>query len=198
MLMSSGLFVAERARNPRRLPRVLGLVGYCAAAALCVFAIAPQRAHALSVAGDLDYASPVNSNAEKSGWGFGIRLGTELHLPLIALTPEIGFTYASFASQATCYRGIVGANLGIGEILRFGVMAHLGIGHLSIDNTSSLAVAGEVSHAGFTFDGGLFLELTLIPLLNVGIHGAYNHLAGASGGDGLQWITAGAHATLVF
>jgi hypothetical protein len=198
MLNSSSLQVADRARKPRRLPRVLGLYACCAAAALCVFASAPGRAHALSVAGDLDFVSPVSSNIDKSGWGFGIRLGSELHLPLLALTPEIGFTYASFSTQATAYRGIVGANLGIGEVLRFGVMAHLGIGHVSVDNTPALAAAGESSRTAFTLDGGIFLELTVIPLLNVGVHGAYNHLAGENGRDGLQWITAGAHATLVF
>jgi hypothetical protein len=201
MLISSSLSrtVNGRAHNTRRSTRMLGMGAWCAAAALCVFAIAPRHAHALNLSGDLDYVDPVSSNYDKGGWGFGIRVGEELHLPLLALTPEIGFTYASFADVGpSVYRGIVGANLGIGEVLRFGVSAHIGFGHVSVESLPALELVGEVTHTAFTWDGGLFLELTLLPIINVGIHAAYNSAAGKDNADGLHWITAGAHATFVF
>jgi hypothetical protein len=199
MLIPSWFARSGRTRSPRASTRMLGLGVGCAAAVLCIFAIAPRSAHAWNLSGDLDFVEPVSSNYNKGGWGFGVRVGEELHLPLLALTPEIGFTYASFADVGpSVYRGIVGANLGIGEVLRFGVSAHIGFGHVSVESVPALELVGEVTHTAFTWDGGLFLELTLLPIINVGIHGAYNSAAGKDNADGLHWFTGGVHATFVF
>jgi len=146
-----------------------------------------------TVAGDLDYAAPIDSNAS-SGWGFGIRLGQQFHVPLVVINPELGFTYHSFADDSTphVYRGIAGIRFGIGEIFRIGPFAHLGIGRLSLSGTPDL------SHTAFTYDAGLFLDLTLIPLLDVGVHGAYNRIVSGDSGPAFQFATVGAHAALVF
>ena len=52
--------------------------------------VIPRTASA-NVGGDLDLAFPLDSRAS-NGWGFGLRIGQELHVPLVALTPEIGFS----------------------------------------------------------------------------------------------------------
>lgn len=150
----------------------------------------PARAD-IVIGGDLEYAFPVDSDAE-SGPGFGVRLGNQMRLPAVALVPEVAFTYHGLTGDfgPNVYRGVGGLRLGISEILRPGIFGHLGVGHLSADFAGR-----DVSHTAFTYDVGAFLELTLLPLLNLGLHGAYNSLTGD--GD-LQWITAGLHVDLVF
>src|SRR2546423_11521635 len=83
-----------------------------------------------TIGADLDLGFPLHSRGD-SGGGFGIRLGQELHLPLVALVPELGFTYHKFSGDygPKIYRGIAGLRLGIGEVIRPGVFAHLGIRH---------------------------------------------------------------------
>jgi hypothetical protein len=151
----------------------------------------PRTASA-NVGGDLDLTFPLDSHAS-NGWGFSLRLGQELHLPLVALTPEIGFSYYDFGGDFgnKIYEGIAGARLGFGEVLRPGVFAHVGVG----DSVPAFAD----HHLGFGLDGGVFLDFTLLPILNIGIHGAYNRLSvGDVSGDSSKWFTVGVHADLVF
>lgn len=172
-----------------RLAFVLGAV-------TCSTALAPAAAHAsTTIAGDLDLHVPLSINNVTTGAGFGIRLGQELHLPLVSINPEIGFTYASFSKEdsPTVYRGIAGLRIGIGELLRFGLMAHVGFGYAAWKYERT-----DLDHSGFTYDAGLFFEVTALPLLNLGIHFAYNRMAGTEDQpDPLQWLQLGAHVTLV-
>lgn len=161
-------------------------------AALFATTIEPSTAHAkTAIAADLDYAAPIDSDA-KSGAGFAIRLGQQIHVPMIVLTPEIVFADHTFSdSGPTAYRGLAGLRLGFGEIIRPGVYAHLGFGSLSLPDP-------EPSHTAFTYDGGAFLDLTVLPLLDIGVHGAYNRLNSGKGVEPFEWVTLGAHAALIF
>src|SRR6185436_17418849 len=110
-----------------------------------------------------------------------------------ALTPEIGFTYHGFSGEVgpKSYRGIVGARLGIGEILRIGPYAHLGY--------ASLSPAVGSSDGGFTYDVGGFLDVTLVPFLDFGVHGGYNHISvDDPGGGSYAFGTMGLDVALVF
>lgn len=147
----------------------------------------------VAIAADLEADVPVDLDAIDTGPGFALRLGYQVHLPLLTFTPEIGFHYASFDPEPTLYRGIVGARLGFGEVFRFGVFAHIGYGHASIDTP-----IGDVSHSAFTFDAGAFLDLTILPLIDLGIHVGYGRLSPESDEDALQWVPLGVHAALVF
>ncbi|HET6332277.1 MAG TPA: hypothetical protein VFG30_03655 [Polyangiales bacterium] len=165
------------------------------ALAVSVWAGSSTSAHAdTMIAADFEARVPLDLDNVSSGPAFGIRLGQQLHLPLIILTPEIGFNWGSFSDGPTIYRGILGARVGIGEILRFGVQAHIGFGHYSWD------IAGEdVSHTGFTLDGGLFLDLTILPLLDLGVHAGYARVSGDAekGLEPAQWLAFGLHAALI-
>lgn len=166
------------------------------AAALSVWTLQTGTARASTTIGaDLDLHVPLQINEVNTGGGFGIRLGQELHLPLVSVNPEIGFNYVSFSKEDSpkLYRVIAGARLGFGELMRFGVMAHVGFGHVSWEPAPD-----NYSHSGLTYDAGMFIELTALPLLNVGLHGAYNRMAGEDDQpDTLHWLTFGLHATLV-
>jgi hypothetical protein len=161
------------------------------AALLSILFVAGPAAAGPTIGADLDLGFPVSSSGDTGG-GFGIRLGQELHVPLFELTPEIGFTYHNFSGDRgpRIYRGIAGARLGIGEVLRPGAFAHLGFGHF-------VPAYGDNSTA-FSFDAGGFLDLTIIPLLNVGIHGAYNRVEADYDGGAYEFATVGVHAALVF
>ena len=178
----------SRARPaPRHGLRTLGV------SALAVLLWSASAAATTTVAGDLDYAAPIDSTAN-SGWGFGIRLGQQLHLPLVVVNPELGFDYHSFSDDSSprTYRGMAGLRVGIGEIFRVGPFAHIGVGRLSLSGTPDL------SHTAFTYDAGLFLDLTVLPLLDVGVHGAYNRIVSGDQGPAFQFATVGAHVALVF
>src|SRR5690349_16783399 len=98
-----------------------------------------------TVAADLDYAHTIDPDVG-SGWGFGVRLGEDFHVPALVATPEIGFTYDTFsdAPGPTAYRGIFGLRLRFGEVLRPGIFAHAGLGRLSLDQLP------DASHTAFT------------------------------------------------
>jgi hypothetical protein len=155
---------------------------------------APAARADTAIAGDLESVVPLAFDDVEFGPAFAIRLGWQLHLPLITLTPEAGFHYASFDEGPNLYRGIIGGRVGVGELLRFGVFAHLGIAR----QTWTLATK-DVSHTGLTIDAGLFLDLTIIPLIDIGVHMGYGRV-GANEDENLdpmQWLAFGLHAALI-
>ena len=147
----------------------------------------------LALAVDVDYGLPVDSIGD-SGGGFGIRAGLQLHVPLLVITPEVGFTYHGFdgTGEPSVTRGILGMRLGLGEIFRFGVAGHVGLAHLSAD-----VIGPDPSHTGFAYDAGLFFDLTLLPLFDIGVHAVYNHLTEDELKPSFAWLTFGAHLALI-
>jgi hypothetical protein len=187
-MLASSDFMASKRFASRTLLAV--------AAALCAWTLQAGSAHASTTIGaDIDMHVPISVNDVNTGAGFGIRLGQELHLPLISLNPEFAFYYASFTKDAppTVYRGVAGGRVGIGELLRFGVLAHVGFGYVDWE-----PLPDDYSHTGLTYDAGIFLELTALPLLNVGVHATYNRIASADNQpETLHWMSLGLHATVV-
>lgn len=166
------------------------------AAALSVWTLQVSSAQASTTIGvDLDLHVPLKINQVDTGGGFGIRLGQELHLPLVSINPEFAFTYAGFSKDdpPKMYRGVAGARLGFGELFRFGLLAHIGFGYVNWTPAPE-----DWSHTGLTYDAGIFLELTALPLLNIGLHGIYNRIAADEGQDEtLHWLSVGGHLTFV-
>jgi hypothetical protein len=155
-----------------------------------------RSAHAeAAVAGDVDVAVPIDSNL-KAGGGFGLRLGYHAHIPFIIVTPELGFSYYGFGGDdpATLYRGTAGVRLAVGEIVRPGIFAHVGLGRMQADGP-----VPDPSHTALTYDAGAFLDFTLLPLINIGAHASYNRLDASDEGFGaVDWLALGAHAEVVF
>ena len=55
------------------------------------------------------------------------------------------------------------------------------------------------SRLGVAFDVGAFFDFTLIPLVNVGVHAAYNYLSASDPtNQAFKWVTLGAHVDCVF
>jgi hypothetical protein len=164
-------------------------------AALLAFSMAPTPARADILVGiDVDGVEPFNSDAAFGG-GFAVRLGTQLHIPLLAITPELVFSYANFGEEygPSIYRGMIGGRVAIGEIIRFGVYGHIGIGRFDLDVEGQSPSGSDVS-----YDLGLALDFTVIPFLNLGVHAAYNRFGESDDRDAFEWLTTGAHVEFVF
>ncbi len=179
----------ERSRGPwgascsaLRLAAALG--------ALVAGGLVATPAHAdVELGADLNLSVPLQSE-DDSGVGVALRLGKRFSIPFVHAALELkgGFDSYGGARDASVYTGLAGARFGIGEIIRPSAYAHVGIGHVDFgpnvleDDTRAAA------------DVGLALDLTLLPLLDLGVHGEYGALVGAD----FDWLRFGVHAMLVF
>lgn len=131
-----------------------------------------------------------------TGVGLDLLLGKRLNLALITLGTELSLGAHSFvgADEATAYRALAGANVGVGTILRPSIFAHIGVGHVAVADDS----IPDQTRTGLAGDVGLALDFTLLPLLDIGVQGSYNAIRGTAKTDPFRWIQGGVHATLVF
>jgi hypothetical protein len=174
--------------------------------AVCTTLAAPTLAHAddsdegsrsrrdrdgtrTHIAVDFDFGGAIDEPGAESGGGGAIRLGQELDLFLVSLTPELGGSYHSFTGDADnrLYAGFLGGRLGFGKIIEPSIFAHVGVGHLN----------GVGSRTAPLMDGGLAIDLTILPLIDLGVHGGYNVLFARADSGALDFYTLGAHAALV-
>jgi hypothetical protein len=139
---------------------------------------------------DMDLAVPIDTVDANAGGGAALRAGRKYSLVLVSLTPEVGLGYHRFRgdSGAHLYRGFLGGRVGIGTIIEPSAFAHIGIGRLEHVQTDRFAPVMDV---------GVALDFTLLPLLNLGIHGAYNSVLPHPRHPSFAWLSAGAHVALV-
>jgi hypothetical protein len=157
--------------------------------------VATRTAHAKSgtaIGVDWDYTNGNEESNGSGGTGFILRLGYKLDLKLLQVTPEIGGGYHTFAGDAGAKlsQGIVGGRVSFLKVLEPGVYAHLGYGHLA----SSI---GE-GRSGATADAGVTLDLTILPLVDLGIHGGYMGLLKSGDNPAFDSYVLGVHGALIF
>jgi len=140
---------------------------------------------------DLDWVGGIDESGVDAGGGGALRLGQELDLILVSLTPEIGASYHTFGgpSDLTHTSGFLGARIAFGKVLEPGVFAHLGVGHLS--------GAADFSETAASVDAGVTLDFTLLPIIDIGAHAAYDALL-ISDADAFDWYRVGLHAAVGF
>jgi hypothetical protein len=141
------------------------------------------------IAVDFDFNTALDAPDTNSGGGGAVRLGQEFDLFLVSLIPELGGGYHAFGGddETKLYSGFLGGRLAIGKVVEPSVFAHLGVGHVS----------GFESRTAPIMDVGLAIDFTLLPLINLGLHGAYNMMFPRDNGSSLEFVTLGAHAALV-
>ena len=146
----------------------------------------------LMLALDGDYSSAIQNDQIKYGGGGALRIGTQRNLILITLIPELTLDHHNFDAHtrdnASITTGKVGGRIRFLKILEPGVFAHVGVGHIGGDRV--------YSHTGVAFDAGVTLDFTLIPLIDIGIHGAWNRIFGGYD-SGVSYGTTGVHVALV-
>jgi hypothetical protein len=136
-------------------------------------------------------------DATDPGLGVDVYFGPRLDLKLLTLTTELSAGVHDFSggTDPTVYRALAGGRLGVGFIIRPSIFAHLGVGHLRQDVLFGADREGRTNLAG---DAGIALDFTILPLIDVGVHGAYNFVSGGDDSDAFEWLLGGAHITFVF
>ncbi len=154
----------------------------------------------LDIGGDVEGAAVVETphtvanNSLGGGTGFKVRVGEQVHVPLIRLVPEVAYGFQHFFAvddSGTAYdwnthRVIAGLRLGLGESLVPTIYGHVGYGWRMTDDPTVPQVGGVA------VDGGLALDLRLIPHLGLGVHGEYAMIDARPYVP--QWIAIGLHA----
>lgn len=169
--------------------RCILLVGACL---VLTCLLAPRTVHAkVPVSIDADYAEPLMQGDDTVGYGGNLRFGPRLDLKIITLDSEIvaGMHFFDGTSSPNVYQGMLGPRLGILWGLRPSVFGHMGVGHVVLRDA--------VNRTGLTGDLGVALDLTVLPLFDIGAHSAWNFVAGNSSWDGYSFVTIGAHLTFV-
>lgn len=158
----------------------------------------PRSAAAQTTLGiDLSFNDAVDQSDTDAGAGIDVYFGPRLDLAILQLTTELAGGYHDFGGQLepTVYRALAGGRLGVGFGIRPSVFAHLGVGHLRYDEVLGTGREGRTNFAG---DLGLALDFTVLPLVDLGIQGSYNLVAGGEDEDAFEWYQAGVHVTFVF
>jgi hypothetical protein len=142
------------------------------------------------IAVDFDFNTAIDAPATKTGGGGALRLGQEFDLLLVSLTPEFGGSYHAFGGddKTKLYTGFLGGRLAVGKIIEPSLFAHVGVGHID----------GAERRTAPVIDGGLAIDFTLLPLIDLGVHGAYNVMMPRDNGSALKFVTLGLQAALVF
>jgi hypothetical protein len=177
--------------------------GLCTGTLLAAYLVCSSQAHAqgrdgrrqegnhFALALDFDYGTDFSSDLIEDGGGGTLRLGFERDMVLITLIPELTLGYHAFSGvgryDAQIYDGMLGGRIRFLKVVEPGVYMHAGIGHID----------GFASHTGFAMDIGATLDFTLLPIIEFGIHGAWNRVFAGSDEDGLSYGTAGVHVALV-
>jgi opacity protein-like surface antigen len=175
--------------------RWAGLGALAVAAGVALWSEDAGASNTLGIA--LDYTNGIDQPDTDPGGGLEVYFGPRMDLAILSLTTELsgGFHNLGGDYDPSIYRLVAGGKLGVGVIIRPSVFAHIGVGHLRYD----VPITGERDgRTNLTADAGLALDFTLIPLLDLGIHGSYNVLAGDDDSDAFEWLQAGVHATFVF
>jgi hypothetical protein len=146
----------------------------------------------LMLALDMDYSAALEPDEVDQGGGGGLRIGLERDYFLVTLIPELQLNYhhlnANTSADATISSAKIGGRIRFFKIVEPGVFAHAGLGHIGGDRI--------YEHTGIAFDAGFTLDLTILPLVDIGLHTAWNRIFGDDE-DGVSYVTAGAHLALV-
>lgn len=129
-------------------------------------------------------------NDAKIGFGFAGRLGYDIDLSILHLIPEIkvGFDRSPFTENVNTLRPMAGvrASIGIFAVAIVG-FAHVGYGF-------PLGASDQVEADGMVYELGGGLDLTTLPLVDIGIWGAFNSIR--RGDPTYDWVSVGAQITL--
>lgn len=176
--------------------RIRSLAVALAAAGIASLAtVSAEAGPRLSV--DVDGAFPVTPSHTASGLGADLRLGYELSLLIVSITPEVGAGYTGFSGDLApkAFRAFAGGRVSFGALLKPGIYGHVGYAHLGYDDFRGTVFNGRSAP---TYDGGFTLDLTVLPKIDIGAHAGYTLIPSGDSQPALGWINAGLHVAVIF
>jgi hypothetical protein len=152
-----------------------------------------QAANKLAL--DVEATFPADIPNADNGWGAGLRFGREWNLVLVKLTPEIQGNYHAFGGSSDVRQfGVMGGGrVGLGLLVQPSVFAHAGVGHFGYKTTTA-----DVSQTSLGYDLGVALDITALPLLDIGAHASLNGVAGDDDVRSIAWYAVGGHVAFSF
>ncbi len=138
----------------------------------------------------------LSGNNLSGGSGFKLRVGDQIHMPRLRITPEGGYAFDHlFASDDTgaayswdMHRFFGGVRVQFGRVLVPGFYGHLGYGWRDTGDPT-VPQAG-----GLAFDAGFTLDLHVIPHFGFGAQAEYASIDAQPYAP--QWVALGLHADL--
>lgn len=142
----------------------------------------PRDRRTWELALDGSYAAGGSSDLDYGGGG-ALRAGYAFPFKWAALIPEVGVDVFGISGieSATVYGAFVGGRARFGRGLEPGISAHFG----------GAGVSWRDSYGAPTADVGIFLELTYLQHLILGVQGEYKSTIATGGNPSLAWYTAG-------
>jgi len=174
--------------------RLLTKACLCAAALGAVSLVsAPAKAED-EIAVDVEAAWADDPN-DTNGLGVGLRVGHVWDIAILTITPEFGVSYHDFdgAADPTAWNVMAGGRFGVDLLLEPSVFAHAGLGHFDY------ALPGnDVSHTSLGYDVGAALDITMLPVIDFGVHASVAGIAGNDTIDPFSWVAVGGHIAFAF
>ncbi|HEX2677635.1 MAG TPA: hypothetical protein VHM19_13370 [Polyangiales bacterium] len=138
---------------------------------------------------DLSRIVSVSLRGIKVGNGMALRLGGELDALIITMIPEAIFSYDAFDdSGLNVSSARAGGRLRFLKVLEPGLFLHAGVA----------SVDPGAAYWSPMLDGGLTLDFTLLPLIDLGVHAAYDGVLASGHHAAFGYGSAGAHVAFVF
>lgn len=150
---------------------------------------------------DMGVSASSQDNPSRLGQGssWGLRTGYELGIPVLRVIPEARLQFteldapdAAAPLQMTTARA--GLKLGLEGLLGPALYGHLGYSHLSGD----LEAVGGVPSLAPSYDMGIALDVTLLPVVNLGAYAGVQGLTGDQPDQVWRQFEAGIHMEVVF
>lgn len=129
-----------------------------------------------------------------TGPSVNLRFGYRLPIPVLYLAVEGLGSWQNFPEDEAPLRvlsGRGGLRVGFDALIAVKVFSHLGYTNLSGKGSDY-----TIQVDGLSWDAGLAIDFTLLPVVDFGVHGGYTTLMDDAGD--LNWVEAGIHAELSF
>lgn len=147
---------------------------------------------------EVNYNEAVDRIETGKGGGVDVRVGPRLELWRLQVTPELsaGLHDLGGFPSPTVLRGLVGGkvafdlDLGVKPTL----FAHFGVGRLRYD---ALEERERDAATGMAGDIGTSLDVSVLPMLEVGMQGSYNVVGMESTRTRFDWVQVGGHVTVI-
>ena len=139
----------------------------------------------------------LSGNSLSGGSGFKLRIGDQIHMPRLRVTPEGGYAFDHlFATDDTgtaydwnMHRFFGGIRVAFGRVLVPGFYGHLGYGWRDTGDPT------VPQSGGLAFDAGFTLDLHIVPHFGFGAQAEYASIDAQPYAP--QWVALGLHADLV-